>query len=92
MHPIAERLGGMTRRQMLGRGGVGLAALWSLMSGVAASGAVPHFAARARRVIYLFQSGAPSQMDLFDYKPKLNELRGVELPDSTSATGSGSPA
>src|SRR6516225_2329677 len=43
---------------------------------------LPHFPARARRVIYLFQSGAPSQMDLFDHKPKLDALRGTELPDS----------
>jgi hypothetical protein len=42
----------------------------------------PNFPARAKRVIYLFQSGAPSQMDLFDYKPKLADLRGSELPDS----------
>src|SRR5262245_12504167 len=42
----------------------------------------PSYAPRARRVIYLFQSGAPSQMDLFDYKPSLDERRGVELPDS----------
>ena len=41
-----------------------------------------HFPAKAKRVIYLFQSGAPSQMDLFDYKPKLNELRNTDLPDS----------
>ena len=43
---------------------------------------LPHFAARAKRVIYLFQSGAPSQMDLFDHKPKLDGLRATELPDS----------
>ena len=43
---------------------------------------LPHFTPKAKRVIYLFQSGAPSQMDLFDYKPKLDELRGTELPDS----------
>ena len=43
---------------------------------------VPHFAAKAKHVIYLFQSGAPSQMDLFDHKPHLAELRGSELPDS----------
>ncbi len=43
---------------------------------------LPHFRARAKRVIYLFQSGAPSQLDLFDPKPKLQELRGKELPDS----------
>jgi hypothetical protein len=42
----------------------------------------PNFPAKAKRVIYLFQSGAPSQMDLFDYKPKLTDLRGTELPDS----------
>jgi len=42
----------------------------------------PNFPATAKRVIYLFQSGAPSQMDLFDYKPGLNELRGTDLPDS----------
>ncbi|MGE0607490.1 MAG: DUF1501 domain-containing protein [Pirellulales bacterium] len=43
---------------------------------------VPHFAPKAKRVIYLFQSGAPSQMDLFDHKPGLADLRGTELPDS----------
>jgi hypothetical protein len=42
----------------------------------------PHFAPKAKRVIYLFQSGAPSQMDLYDYKPLLNEKHGQELPDS----------
>jgi hypothetical protein len=42
----------------------------------------PNFTAKAKRVIYLFQSGAPSQMDLFDHKPRLADLRGTELPDS----------
>jgi hypothetical protein len=42
----------------------------------------PHFAAKAKRIIYLFQSGAPSQFETFDYKPKLHELRGQELPAS----------
>ena len=41
-----------------------------------------HFAPRAKRVIYLFQSGAPSHIDLFDNKPKLREMTGVDLPDS----------
>ena len=41
-----------------------------------------HFAAKAKRVIYLCQSGAPSQMDLFDYKPMLEKFDGKELPDS----------
>jgi hypothetical protein len=43
---------------------------------------LPHFAPRARRVISLFQSGAPSQIDLFDYKPAIRDRRGIELPDS----------
>src|SRR5215472_12588340 len=42
----------------------------------------PNFAPKAKRVIYLFQSGGPSQMDLFDYKPVLKEKRGEELPAS----------
>ena len=43
---------------------------------------LPHFAPKARRVIYLFQSGGPSQMELFDYKPRLQEFQGTDLPDS----------
>ncbi len=43
---------------------------------------MPHFAPKAKRVIWLFQSGGPSQMDLFDYKPKLAGWRGENLPDS----------
>ncbi|MBA4258729.1 MAG: sulfatase [Chitinophaga sp.] len=48
----------------------------SLMAGL------PHFAPKAKRIIYLFQNGAPSQLDLFDYKPKLQEMFGQELPES----------
>lgn len=43
---------------------------------------LPHFAPRAKRVIYLFQSGGPSQVDLFDYKPVMEKLHGTELPAS----------
>ena len=43
---------------------------------------LPHFPPKVKRVIYFFQSGAPSQMELFDYKPKLKEMYGQELPDS----------
>jgi hypothetical protein len=43
---------------------------------------LPHFAPRAKRVIYLFQSGGPSQIELFDYKPKLKDMAKTELPDS----------
>jgi hypothetical protein len=47
-------------------------------------GALPrlHLAPKAKRVIYLFQSGGPSHLDLFDYKPKLQEMNGAELPES----------
>ncbi|MDP6469078.1 MAG: DUF1501 domain-containing protein [Pirellulaceae bacterium] len=51
-------------------------AAWGALPGL------PHFTAQAKNVIYLFQSGAPSQLDLFDHKPKLSEQRGVDLPDS----------
>lgn len=43
---------------------------------------IAHFAPKAKRVIYLFQSGAPSQLDLFDYKPLLNRMQGEDLPES----------
>ena len=71
--------------------GIGIAALTSLLkeSGFAAAGegarglqGVPHFAPKAKRLIYLFQSGAPSQLDLFDYKPQLERYRGQDLPES----------
>ena len=42
----------------------------------------PHFAPKAKRCIYLFMEGGPSQMDLFDPKPKLNELDGKAMPES----------
>ena len=80
----------MTRRHFFGKAssGIGLAALTSLLNpGLAAEvtggqPGLPHFAPKAKRVIYLHQSGAPSQIDLFDYKPKLNQLHATELPDS----------
>lgn len=68
--------------------GVGIAALASLLGAEQASGRPPeeglpngpHFAPKAKRIIYLFQSGGPAQQDLFDYKPLLNELNGQEIP------------
>src|SRR5437588_13068409 len=42
----------------------------------------PHFPPRAKRIIYLFMAGGPSQLDLFDYKPTLNERNGQDLPES----------
>jgi hypothetical protein len=78
----------VTRRQFFSQSskGIGLAALAALLSEDAkASGGLPglpHFPPKAKRVIYLFQHGAPSQLDLFDFKPNLAKLRGTELPDS----------
>ncbi|MBI3680412.1 MAG: DUF1501 domain-containing protein [Acidobacteria bacterium] len=78
----------ITRRHFFSRTstGVGAAALASLLGreAKAAGGlpGLPHFSPKARRVIYLFQHGAPSQLDLFDYKPDLARVRGQELPDS----------
>ena len=43
---------------------------------------LPHFAPKAKRIIYLFQNGAPSQLDLFDYKPLLQQMHGQDLPAS----------
>jgi hypothetical protein len=43
---------------------------------------LPHFAPKAKRIIYLFQNGAPSQLDLFDYKPMLQKMHGQDLPAS----------
>lgn len=51
-------------------------------SGLNTQPGLPHFAPKAKRIIYLFQSGAPSQLELFDHKPKLKEMFGQELPDS----------
>src|SRR5579862_778154 len=78
----------MTRRHFFGLtgAGIGTAALGSLLSGDAkAEGGppgFPNFAPTAKRVIYLFQHGAPSQLDLFDYKPSLQTRRGTDLPES----------
>ena len=78
-----------TRRQLFGRmaSGIGTAALGTLL-GAAKPVAhpslhgLPHFAAKAKRIIYLHQSGAPSQLDLFDPKPKMAARFGEELPES----------
>jgi hypothetical protein len=85
-----------TRRQFFGRlaTGIGGAALASLLNerlfaaetdpSLKTFGTLPslHFAPKAKRVIYLFMSGGPSHIDLFDYKPKLREYHGMELPGS----------
>ena len=89
MDPITERSRQVTRRTLLrsGANGLGAMALGSMLGREALAGGisareVPHFAPKAKRVIYLFMNGAPSQIDLFDYHPKMRELHGIELPES----------
>jgi len=82
----------LNRRQFLNRFGAGLggAALADLLAADATAAptaergilGATHFAPKAKRIIYLFMSGAPSQLDLFDYKPLLNQRHGEQLPDS----------
>jgi len=80
----------MTRRRFFGVNstGLGIAALAGLLnrdlSGAPHGGLTgfPNFAPTAKRVIYLFQSGGPSQMELFDYKPRLKDFQGTDLPES----------
>ncbi|WKN32915.1 DUF1501 domain-containing protein [Porifericola rhodea] len=82
----------MNRRHFLSKTslGLGAAALSSLvnpLSSMAAPGSGGvldklHHAPKAKRVIYLFMSGGPSQLDMFDYKPKLREMNGEDLPES----------
>src|SRR6266496_858834 len=96
MNPIQEHRHLLTRRHFFGRmaTGVGAAALGSLLNPerfAALAGeaekpkgplGAPHFAPKAKRVIYLFMAGGPSQMELFDYKPALEKYHETELPDS----------
>ncbi len=91
MTPEQECKLAITRRHFFGLAstGIGTAALASLMTpnafGVETSDGLPgfpNFPPKAKRVIFLHQSGGPSQMDLFDYKPKLKKLQGSELPGS----------
>ena len=94
---LEERLN-HNRRKFLSRLslGVGSLALGSLLVPDLLSGkpeaeeaimnALPHFAPKAKRVIYLFQNGAPSQLESFDYKPELNKRMGEELPESIRGT------
>ncbi len=95
--PILEHQKSVTRRHFFGKLSIGLGtlALGSLMvpaildrykKGSLTMGSMPiqgpHFAPKAKRVIYLFQNGAPSQLETFDYKPKLIDMFGQDLPAS----------
>ena len=92
-HPITENQLMVNRRQFFGRSatGIGTAALASLLTrdGLGAPqpggafgglGTLPHFAPKAKRVIYLFMNGAPTHTDLFDYKPLQKQMHGQPVP------------
>ncbi|MCB1209278.1 MAG: DUF1501 domain-containing protein, partial [Verrucomicrobiales bacterium] len=95
MHPVEEQIL-RTRREFLttsasGLGMMGLGAMLAqdgLISAAEVGGTdplrprAPHFPAKAKNCIFIFMEGAPSQVDLFDPKPKLNELHGQALPES----------
>jgi Protein of unknown function (DUF1501) len=94
--PSHDHLLDITRRHFFSRTGVGLGtiALGSLLAGEARAAIeppdlqnplaprAPHFPPKAKRVIFLFMAGGPSQLELFDYKPKLQELNGQVIPPS----------
>ncbi len=96
MDPIQDRIEAITRRHFFGRAslGLGTAALASLLpprclpadvtteNRAGGLPGVPHFAPTAKRAIYLFMAGAPCQQDMFDYKPKMDELFDKDLPES----------
>ncbi|MCB1234267.1 MAG: DUF1501 domain-containing protein, partial [Verrucomicrobiae bacterium] len=90
MHPLAAESLALTRRRFFGKSaqGLGVAALTTLLHGENAAGksapdgSFPNFAPRAKRVIYLLQGGAPSHVDLLDWKPGLYEKYGTQLPES----------
>ncbi len=87
MSPLREHALFLTRRELFRKGALGLggAALGTLLAREsAASGGLPglpHFAPRAKRIIYLFQNGAPTHVDLFDWKPRLREMHGKPVPE-----------
>lgn len=93
-NPVLKQGLRINRRLFLGKTayGIGSLALASLINPFGAfaknnfrDGGIlgkPHFSPKVKRIIYLFQSGGPSQLDLFDYKPLLNKMNGEELPDS----------
>jgi hypothetical protein len=90
-NPLLEHHLHLNRRTFLHRAAVGIGslALGSLLGCERRGDSIsfqnlglPHFAPKAKRVIYLFQSGAPSQLELFDWKPLLRKMNGQELPES----------
>ena len=88
MQPLVDHHCLLTRRRFFGRSavGIGTAALATLLDRESFSEElVSHFAPKAKRVIYLFQNGAPTQVDLYDHKPGLERFRGSNLPRRSRA-------
>ncbi len=97
MNPLFEHALNVNRREFFGRSacGLGTVALAGLLNrdGLAATevtgaarigglAGLPHVAPKAKRIVYLFQNGAPTHVDLYDYKPKLKQLHGQPVPES----------
>ena len=94
MNPYLESLNLLTRRQLFAKGalGLGTVALSGMLPAnmragdkIEAKGGIPglpHFAPKAKRAIYLFMNEGPSQMDMWDYKPKMGDMFDKDLPES----------
>jgi hypothetical protein len=95
MNPLESHAQQLTRRSFLGKSAAGLGAMaLSSLINPSAFGASPqsdhwrglinplHHPAKIRRVIYLYQAGGPSHLEVFDFKPKLRELHGTAMPES----------
>lgn len=86
MNPFLENQQVVTRRQFFGKGvsGLGALALSSLLDqpALGSSSGFPNFSPKAKRVIYLWQGGGPSHVDLFDPKPTLQKMAMQDLPES----------
>ena len=88
MNPLADHANLLSRRRFLGTTALtlGLPALQSLLGAQVSAPlnltGLPHFAPKAKRVIYMMQTGGPSHVDLFDNKPQLEKMRGSEIPES----------
>ena len=88
MNYFSNTIHPLTRRSFLGTTGLGAAALAGLHERTEAAQtlpstpSMPHFAPTAKRAICLFQLGGPSQLEMWDYKPRLEEFAGTDLPES----------
>jgi hypothetical protein len=84
LNRLALGVGGIALADLIAQDATAAPANPPSVSPASASGlpGLPHFPAKAKRIIYLFQSGGPSQLDLYDYKPLLNARHGEQLPDS----------